>query len=60
MLTKLEMLNPLAVLKKGYSVVTDESGNAIREVKDLTVGKEISGILDKGRFKAQVTEIINN
>ena len=59
MLTKLEMLNPLAVLKKGYSVVTDEAGNAVKDVSDLTVGKEISGTLDKGRFKAQVTEIIN-
>ena len=58
MLTKLEMLNPLAVLKKGYSVVTDEAGNAIKDVKDLTVGKEILGTLDKGYFKAEVTEII--
>ena len=57
-LTKLEMLNPLAVLKKGYSVVTDEDGNAIKNVKDLTVGKEILGRLNKGRFKAQVTEIM--
>jgi len=58
MLTKLEMLNPLAVLKKGYSVITDELGNAIKDASDLTVGKEVSGTLNKGRFKAQVTEII--
>lgn len=58
MLTKLEMLNPLAVLKKGYSVVTDETGNAITDIKDLTVGKEISGTLNKGCFKAEVTEIL--
>ena len=58
MLTKLEMLNPLAVLKKGYSVVTDEDGNAVRNVKNLVIGKEILGMLDKGRFKAQVTEVI--
>ncbi|MCL2558946.1 MAG: exodeoxyribonuclease VII large subunit [Turicibacter sp.] len=58
MLTKLEMLNPLAVLKKGYAVVTDEAGNAVKDVKDLTVGKEIAGTLNQGRFKAQVTEII--
>jgi len=60
MLTKLEMLNPLAILKKGYSVVTDEEGNAVKDVKDLTVGKEILGTLDKGCFKAQVTKVINN
>lgn len=57
MLTKLEMLNPLAVLKKGYSVMTDEAGKTIKDAKDLTVGKEISGTLNKGHFKAQVTEI---
>lgn len=58
MLTKLEMLNPLAVLKKGYSVVTDEAGHSVKDVKDLTVGKEISGTLNKGRFKAQVTKVL--
>jgi exodeoxyribonuclease VII large subunit len=58
MLTKLEMLNPLAVLKKGYSVVTDESGNVIKDIEDLTVDKEISGTLNNGSFKAQVIEII--
>lgn len=59
MLTKLEMLNPLAVLKKGYSVVTDEAGNAVQDVRDLTVGKEITGQVNQGQFKAQVTEIID-
>ena len=58
MLTKLEMLNPLAVLKKGYSVVTDEDGNAITNAKDLKVGAEILGTLNEGSFKAKVTEII--
>ena len=58
MLTKLEMLNPLAVLKKGYSVVTDQSGNAVKDIKELKVGKEIFGTLNKGRFKAEVTEIM--
>ena len=58
MLTKLEMLNPLAVLKKGYSVVTDEEGNAIKDVNALTVGKEIDVRLNQGRFKAQVTNVL--
>lgn len=58
MLTKLEMLNPLAVLKKGYSVVTDEAGNVAHDVKDLTIGKEITATLNKGHFKAQVTKVL--
>ena len=63
LITKLEMLNPLAVLKKGYSVVTDEAGNAIKDVKDLNVGKEVTARLGTGMFKAKVTKIeesINN
>ena len=57
--TKLEMLNPLAILKKGYSVITDEEGNVIKDIKDLVNGKQILGTLGKGQFKAQVIEIIN-
>ena len=56
LVTKLEMLNPLAVLKKGYSVVTDENGNAITGVKDLKVGTEIMGTLATGRFNATITK----
>ena len=58
LLTKLEMLNPLSVLKKGYAVVTDEAGNAVQDIKEITVGTQISATLNKGRFKASVTEII--
>jgi len=58
MLTKLEMLNPLAVLKKGYSVITDKAGNAITDVNDLTVGDEVLGTLNKGQFRAKVSETI--
>jgi len=57
MLTKLEMLNPLAVLKKGYSVVTDQTGLAIADVNSLAVGKEVLTTLAKGSFLAQVTKI---
>jgi len=58
MLTKLEMLNPLSVLKKGYSVITDEDGNALKDVKNLSVGTVVVGTLNKGRIKASITEII--
>lgn len=57
-LTKLEMLNPLAVLKKGYSVVMDTDGNAITDAKKLTTGMTITGRLAKGDFEAEVTKIL--
>ena len=58
LVTKLEMLNPLAVLKKGYSVVADEDGNMITDAKSLKIGQEITGALEKGRFAATITKTL--
>lgn len=57
LLTKLEMLNPLSILKKGYSVLTDENEQMITSVDSLTVGQIISVALDDGTLKASVKEI---
>ncbi len=57
LLTKLEMLNPLSILKKGYSVLTDENEQMITTVGSLTVGQTISVALDDGTLKATVKEI---
>jgi len=58
LVTKLEMLNPLVVLKKGYSVVADEDGNTITDAKSLKIGQEITGTLEKGRFVATITKTL--
>ena len=57
LLTKLEILNPLSILKKGYSVLTDEFAQTITTVEAITIGQTISVALDDGIVKASVEEI---
>ena len=56
-LAKLEILNPLSVLSKGYSVLTDEHKKTVRNTKQLSVGQEVKGVLNDGTFIAMVKEI---
>ena len=57
LITKLEILNPLSVLKKGYSIVSNGAGDAILDVNQLSVGDEVTGVLRKGKFVASVKAI---
>ena len=50
---KLEMLNPLHVIRRGYSVV-EKAGTAVRSVKELAVGDGILVRLADGSFDAVV------
>ena len=56
-LAKLEMLNPLAVIKKGYAVITNEEEKTIRNVEQLQVGQMVMGTLSDGVFTATVETI---
>ncbi|EJU28131.1 exodeoxyribonuclease VII large subunit [Selenomonas sp. CM52] len=50
---KLEMLNPLHVIRRGYSVV-EKAGTAVRSVKELAAGDGILVRLADGSFDAVV------
>jgi len=52
----LEVLNPAAVLKRGYAVVR-QSGKTIRSSKQLKSGAIVETQLAEGRFTAQVNNI---
>lgn len=54
---KLELLNPLAVLAKGYSVMANSHGNAVKSVRQLKKGEKIQGTLTDGSFTAVVEKI---
>ena len=54
---KLEALSPLAVLQRGYSIVTDSNGNVIKTVSQVAPGDGISIILSDGRILADVQEV---
>lgn len=55
-INKLNLLNPLNVLSKGYSLVTDSNGKIIKEAKDLKEDDLISIKMYEGSVKAIVKE----
>ena len=52
---RLQALNPLATLARGYSITTDERGRLVRSVDTLRPGRKISVRVEDGRIEA-VTE----
>jgi exodeoxyribonuclease VII large subunit len=58
---RLEAHSPLAVLRRGYAVVTDrKSGKLIRRSRDTARGKELSIRLYDSRLDAEVKEIYDH
>jgi exodeoxyribonuclease VII large subunit len=50
----LEAVSPLAVLGRGYSIISKNDGSVITSDKDVSVGEEIVGKLKDGLIKAKV------
>lgn len=56
---KLEALSPLAVLDRGYSIVTDKDGKTLKSAKQAKPGDNITIKLSDGRILADVQEVQN-
>ncbi len=54
---KLDALNPLAVVSRGYSAVFDEEGKLIKSVSQTEKGKKLSFMLTDGHVHAVVDDI---
>jgi exodeoxyribonuclease VII large subunit len=54
---KLESLSPLAVLRRGYSVTTDEQGRVIREASQIRVGQTLLTRFSKGTAQSKVHSV---
>lgn len=54
---QLEILNPKAVLSRGYSISLDESGKPIKNVKQIKSGQIVHTILEDGDFDSEVIKI---
>ena len=54
---KLEALSPLAVLDRGYSIVTDRNGETLRSINQVDTGDNISIKFSDGRILAGVQEV---
>ncbi len=51
---KLDALNPVNVLERGYAVVTGSDGKTVKDASNLKTGEEIKIILNKGKIVAEV------
>ena len=54
---RLDALSPLAVLSRGYGVLTDSRNNPVKASKNLTVGDEINIKLCDGDVNCTVNEV---
>jgi exodeoxyribonuclease VII large subunit len=55
--SRLQSVSPLAVLSRGYSVVTTDDDIAIRDSTQVAVGENISVRFQKGSARAKITEV---
>ncbi len=53
LLNKVQILNPMSLLDKGYSVVKKDN-KTIKDIKDIKINDEINITLSKGKFNAKV------
>ena len=51
---KLAMLNPLAVLARGYSIVRDDKGQSVNNVSAMQPGQQLEIILNNGVMDVEV------
>lgn len=53
---KLSALNPLSILKRGYSVISGSDGSIV-SIDSTCVGDKIEAVINGGKIKAEVTNI---
>jgi exodeoxyribonuclease VII large subunit len=51
--------SPLRTLSRGYSIVEDSNGEAVRSVDNLIIGDELNIVFNEGRAKTKVISIEN-
>jgi exodeoxyribonuclease VII large subunit len=56
---RLRSLSPLAVLERGYALVTDAEGKLIRSAAQVTAGKMVKTRLGDGDFTSRVEDVTN-
>lgn len=58
-MSMLDMLSPLSVLKRGYSIAKKlPEGSIIKESGSVTVGDDVAVKVSSGSFNAKVTEVL--
>ena len=60
LMARLDALSPLSVLKRGYSITENASGEIVRNVHQTDVGERIKIRIAEGRISAEVKEVVDN
>ena len=53
----IEILNPLSILDRGYAIVTNEEGVAVKSSKEVSKGEKLTARLSKGLIDIEVKNI---
>ena len=54
---RLESINPMRVLDRGYALLTDESGKALTSSKQIDVGNDVKIIMKDGKAEAEIKKV---
>lgn len=54
---KLDSLNPLAILRRGYGAVMDEKGTVVGKIADVSVGQRVTLVMSDGRADAEIISV---
>ena len=54
---RLDLLNPKAILERGYAIAMDAEGRIVRDATSLSVGQRVRLEVVHGRFESDVVEI---
>lgn len=60
LIEKLNALNPLAVLQRGYSAVMDKDGSVVASTSQLSKGQEVILTMSDGRAEAEIISVEKN
>lgn len=53
---KLEALNPLSIMERGYGILTDEKGNLLNKISQIDLGDQLFVRIKDGRLHCTVDE----
>ena len=54
---RLSLLDPKAILDRGYSIAVDSEGHIVRDATRLRVGERVIVEVARGRFESEVVKI---
>ena len=54
---RLESVNPLTVLNRGYSILLDQNDQAVRSNQQVKVGDQLKANLAEGELMCAVTSV---